>query len=228
MDNLGRHASTSLLAVTDASAAVPPTDPREAAAQAVRRLGHAMVAHDADPDLLWRIARQADATAELLEDAPRRRRPVLALKRQMWEDPPPSGGRMDHFDECIVSGRINPMGMMMDVHRDGERVVGRIHLGSAFEGAPERAHGGVVAAILDDIMGYVLMVQRTPAYTGTLEVRYAAPTPVQTDLVATAQLDRRDGRKLFITSTLADLDGTTLAEGRGLFIAIPPERFREA
>jgi acyl-coenzyme A thioesterase PaaI-like protein len=139
---------------------------------------------------------------------------------------PPDGGHMAHFEECVVSGRANPMGLVMAVHREGDRVVGRLHLGAAFEGAPERAHGGIVAAILDDIMGYALKVHRTPAYTGTLEVRYTAPTPVQADLVASAWLEARDGRKLRIAGRLADADDRTLAEGRGVFIAVPPERFR--
>jgi acyl-coenzyme A thioesterase PaaI-like protein len=205
----------------------PEDDPRELAAAAMRRLGHAMVAHDADEELLRRLARQAHATADVVEASPRRSRDARMLKRQIWEDLPPSGERMAHFDECIVSGPANPMGVLMDVRRAGDRVEGRIHLGAAFEGAPKRAHGGIVAAILDDIMGYVMLVNRTPAFTGTLEVRYAAPTPVQADLLATAWLEGQEGRKIHIASTLADAEGAVLAEGRGLFITIPPERFRD-
>ncbi|HUG83970.1 MAG TPA: hypothetical protein VMM13_05370, partial [Euzebya sp.] len=76
---------------TDAAQATSATahgeDPRRAAAAAMRRLGHAMVAHDTDTDLLRRIAARAAATAEIVEAGPRRRRPVVDLKRQMWESP---------------------------------------------------------------------------------------------------------------------------------------------
>ena len=179
-----------------------------------------MVAHDADDDLLERIARQATSTAAVVEASPRRVRPVEQLKRDLWLDPPADGRAMSHFDECIVSGRINPMGIMMEVSRDGDAAVGRITLGAAFEGAPERAHGGIVASILDDIMGYVLLLQRTAAFTGTLGVRYAAATPVETPLVARAELDWRDGRKIHVTSTLSTAGGDLLAEGTGLFISV--------
>ncbi|MEE8601260.1 PaaI family thioesterase [Euzebya tangerina] len=178
-----------------------------------------MVAFDADEELLERIARQADATSELVEASPRRHRDVSVLKKELWLDPPDDGQPMRHFEECVVSGRINPMGIMMRVHRDGGVAVGRINLGAAFEGAPERAHGGIIAAILDDIMGYVLLLERTAAFTGTLTVRYAAATPVQTELEARAWLDRRDGRKLHLLSRLESGDGQLLAEGTGLFIA---------
>lgn len=203
-------------------------DPRALAATAMRRLNHAMVAHDADAELLGRIAAQAHATADLIEAAPRRQRPIGLLKRQMWESPPPDGEPMAHFDECIVSGTHNPMGIGMTPRRVGDAVEAVVHLGAAYEGAPQRSHGGIVAAILDDIMGYVLLVQRTPAYTGHLGVTYLAPTPVGTEILARAWLVGRDGRKLSIAGSIELPDGTPIAEGTGLFVAIPPERLAGA
>lgn len=190
----------------------------------MRRLGHAMVAHETDDDLLRRIAHQATATAEVVESGTRRRRPIEAMKERLWQDPPDDGDRMAHFEECIVSGQANPMGLMMRVRRSGEAVEGQVNLGAAFEGAPRRAHGGIVAAILDDIMGYVMLIQRTPAYTGTLRIRYAAPIPVEADLIATAWLAERDGRKLSVAAVLATADGDEVAHGDAVFIAIPAER----
>jgi hypothetical protein len=156
-------------------------DPRALAAAAMRRLNHAMVAHDADDGLLRRITAQAHATADVIEGQARRHRPIALLKQQMWESPPPDGAAMQHFAECIVSGAHNPMGIGMTPRRVGDRVEATVHLGPAYEAAPQRAHGGIVAAILDDIMGYVLLVQRTPAFTGHLGVAYRAPTPVGSD-----------------------------------------------
>ena len=76
-----------------------------------------------DPALLLRIAAQAEATAAVVEAGPRRQREILRLKQQMWEDPPPAGERMAHFEECVVSGRANPMGVVMDVRDDTENGV---------------------------------------------------------------------------------------------------------
>lgn len=212
---------------TQESVGLADDDPRVAAASAMRWLGHAMVAFQADDDLLRRIAAQAEATAEVVEAGVRRQRPVVDLKRRMWETVPTTrGARMAHFEECVVSGRANPMGVAMVVRRDDEQVEAEVHLGAAFEGAPRRAHGGIVAAILDDIMGYVLLVLGTPAFTGQLDVTYLAPTPVETDLVARARLDRREGRKLWMIGELSTADGTPIARSAGLFIIVDPERFR--
>jgi acyl-coenzyme A thioesterase PaaI-like protein len=197
--------------------------PRERAAAALRRLGHAVVGHECDPEVLEQVAIRADRIAAEVELGTPRSRPVEQMKRRLWETPPPDGGHMSHFPECVVSGKANPMGIAMDVRREGEEAVAMVRLGPAFEGAPKRAHGGVTAAVFDDVMGYVLVLLRTPAYTGELTVRYHAPVPVREQLSVRARLLRREGRKLWMASEMTCGD-ELLCEAEGLFIAIPPER----
>lgn len=216
------------MSVTIPEGDVPPVPPgerdaRERAAAALRRLGHAVVGHECDPALLEQVAVRADRIAAEVELGTPRSRPVAELKRRMWEDVPPDGGAMSHFAECVVSGRANPMGIAMTVRREGDEAVADVRLGPAFEGAPKRAHGGVVAALFDDIMGYVLVVHRTPAYTGRLTVHYRAPVPMDAPLTLRARLLERDGRKLLIGSQL-HVGDDLLCEADGLFVAIPPER----
>lgn len=226
--------------MTDAAQSSPHGDARDRAAAALRRLGHALVDRDADPALLDRIAELAHRTAATVEAGAARDRPIQLLKRRMWEQPPPSGERMRHFEECIVSGSANPMGAAIEVRREGDEAVADFTLGAAFEGAPQRAHGGVIAAVLDDVMGYVLSILRTPAYTGRLTVHYRAPAPLRVPLTARARLVGRDGRKLHLAAEIrptrltADAvtrvaprpvrDGGVVAEGEGVFILIHKEQ----
>jgi acyl-coenzyme A thioesterase PaaI-like protein len=196
---------------------------REQAAAALRRLGHAVVGHEADAALLLRIAELADSTAAGVETRTARSRPVEVMKRRLWEQPPADGAPMSHFPECVVSGQANPMGVGIHVRRDGEAAVAAFNLGPAFEGAPGRAHGGVVAAVFDDVMGYVLVVHRVPAFTGRLTVNYRAPVPLGVDLSVRARLRNRSGRKLFMVAEMTHGDDV-ICDAEGLFIAIPPER----
>jgi acyl-coenzyme A thioesterase PaaI-like protein len=197
--------------------------PRARAAAALRRLGHAVVGHECDPEVLEQVAVRADRIAAEVELGTPRTRPIERIKRRLWEDLPPDGGPMSHFAECVVSGQENPMGIAIQVRRDGVEAVAVVTLGPAFEGAPKRAHGGITAAIFDDVMGYVLVLQRTPAYTGELTVRYNAPVPVGVELTIRARMRERQGRKLWMTSEMTHGE-ERLCEAEGLFIAIPPER----
>jgi acyl-coenzyme A thioesterase PaaI-like protein len=202
-----------------------PEHPRARAAAALRRLGHAMIGHDADEQLLERVADAADRVATDLEAAPQRRRDMLELKRRMFDVEVPDGERVVHFDECFVSGPFNPMGIAIEVHRDGEEAVARVRLGAAFEGAPGRSHGGIVAAIFDDVLGYLLTFLQEPGFTGELTIRYLAATPIDQALEFRARLVEREGRKLR-TEAVATAGGETVAEAHATFIVIEPSRFR--
>lgn len=211
-----------------ASAAAQDDGSRNRAAAALRRLGHAVVGHDTDVALLERIAELAAETAEIVEQGAARSRPIADIKRRLWEDPPADGAQMSHFAECVVSGKANPMGVAITVRRDGDEAVADFNLGAAFEGAPKRAHGGIIAAIFDDVMGYVLALHRTPAFTGRLTVNYRAPVPIGADMCVRARLLERSGRKLSMTAEMTlptAPQRPVVCDADGLFIAIPPERF---
>jgi acyl-coenzyme A thioesterase PaaI-like protein len=203
----------------------PEQHPRGRAAAALRRLGHVLMRHEADEQLLLQVAAAADRVADDVAAAPPRARDTAALKRRMFDAEVPDGGRMVHFDECFVSGPWNPLGIAMQVRRDGDAAVATVSLGAAFEGAPGRSHGGIVAAIFDDVLGYLLSLHHVPAFTGELSVRYLAPTPLERPITFRAELVGREGRKL-ATRADAHAGGERIATATATFIAVDPARFR--
>lgn len=201
------------------------TPARVEAAELLRRLGHALVGHHADDEVLERIsAAAAPFVAELERSEPRSREQVGSAGSSFAGAPPANGQPLEHFPDCIVSGKANPMGVAIEVTREGDVAVATVTLGSAFEGAPGRSHGGIVAAIIDDIMGYQLSILGEPAFTGTLTVAYRAPTPMGVPLVFRAWSVGRDGRKLSIAADAHHGD-KLIAEAEATFITIPLERF---
>lgn len=184
-----------------------------------------MMANEADTALLGQVARAADRVAEELERQPPRRRNLLETKRRMWENELVEGDKVSHFDECFVSGAQNPMGIAMTAHREGDEMVADVLLGAAFEGAPGRSHGGIVAAIFDDVLGYLTSLTKTPAFTGSLTVNYLAPTPIGQPVQFRARVTGREGRRMF-TEADAHVDGQVIATATATFITVPIEAFR--
>jgi acyl-coenzyme A thioesterase PaaI-like protein len=199
-------------------------DARIAAAEALRQLGHAVVAHEVGDDVFERITDEVRGLLSLVEAAPERHRTPHDMTHAVFVMPPRQGAGRPHFPDCIVTGKANPMGMAADVVRDGEDAVMRTALGPAFEGAPGRAHGGAVAALFDEVMGFVLSIHATPAYTGRLSVTYRAATPLGVELELRARLRSRHGRKLRIEAEARHGD-ELIAEAEGLFVAVDPARF---
>ena len=202
----------------------PASPARIDAAGALRRLGHAVVAHDVGDDVFDRITAEVEGLLAAVEDAPDRLRAPMDMVRSIFVAPPPDGVHHPRFPDSIVTGKANPMGLAAEIGRDGDDAVLRTTLGPAFEGAPGRAHGGTVAALLDEVMGFVLSIHATPAYTGRLTVTYRAPTPLGVELEMRARLKSRHGRKLRIEAE-AHQATTLVAQAEGLFVTVEPERF---
>src|SRR4249919_2105978 len=192
---------------------------REAAAAGLRALSHAFAAHDPDDDTLAAITETANELAHRVDATPTRDR--LALMRNR-PDGSAFGGR--GFEDRAVGGWSNPTSVELEVRYDNDEVVADVVLRRAFEGAPGRAHGGIVAAAFDDVTGFVIGTLQEPAFTGELTVRYVAPVPVDQPLVMRARLDGRERRKLFISGEVRAGD-QVVATCRAIYITVDPSMF---
>jgi acyl-coenzyme A thioesterase PaaI-like protein len=193
---------------------------RMAAAATLRTLNHSFSAHDPDDDALAVVAATATELARRIDDAPMRDR--LALMRSR-PDGSVLGGR--GFEDRAVAGLSNPTSIDLEVRYDeDDEVVARVVLRRAFEGAPGRAHGGIVAAAFDDVTGFVIGKLQEPAFTGELTVRYLAPVPVDEPLEMRARLDGRERRKLFISGE-ARAGELVVATCHAIYITVDPSLF---
>lgn len=204
-------------------------------ARALQRLGHALVAHRIDIATARDITDAADAFHATVSTGPERDRTAeiaanprfaAVLRGEPRLDLGINGEVMDLFRDSIVSGRTNPMGIGLEVRRDGDTAVATTTLGPAFEGAPGRAHGGIIAAILDETMGFVLPLIGDLAYTANLNIDYVGPAPLHQPLTFTAALRDRADRKLWIEATGASLDGV-FVRAEALFLAVDLSTFSQ-
>ena len=196
---------------------------RADAAAALRELNHTFAAHDPDDEQLEEVARDALAIVALL--TPSKRRDRLALMRSAIDAAGfPVSNSGSGFSDRAVGGSANPTSIEGQVTFEPDEVVAHIVLRRAFEGAPGRAHGGIVAAVFDDVTGFVIGQMQEPAFTGELTVRYLAPVPVDQPLEMRARLEGRERRKLFITAE-ARHAGEVIATCRAIYITVDPTKF---
>jgi acyl-coenzyme A thioesterase PaaI-like protein len=200
-------------------------------AAAMQGLGHALVRHHVDTATATEIAeaarkytatvrhgQQRDRATEMLTSP--RVTAALSGRRAVIED----GQDIDLFRDSIVSGRTNPMGIGVHVVRRGDTAVATTTLGPAFEGAPNRAHGGIVSAIIDETMGHVLPIIGEMAYTASLTIDYIGPAPLGVEITFTARLRDRADRKLWIEAVGDSADGV-FVRAEALFLAVDLAKF---
>jgi uncharacterized protein (TIGR00369 family) len=129
---------------------------------------------------------------------------------------------------CFGCGGANPRGMQLTFATNDERqrIVGRFTLGAEYQGGPGFIHGGIIAVLLDEAMGKVCRFSDVRAVTAELTVRYLKPVRVDEEIEIEAYQAERNGRLLVHHGEIRNTDGEILAQGKGRFVVVDPEKFK--
>lgn len=143
--------------------------------------------------------------------------------------PEPGGSLGNHYSGCFACGSDHVDGLHLAATAgEGVDVVSHVEITGAHQGAPGLAHGGLVASVMDETLGFVLWMLGTPGVTARLEVSYRRPVPINRTVVTEARCTGVAGRKVYSYAAmhLDDRDGPLVAEASGLFVIVGEEHFR--
>ena len=132
--------------------------------------------------------------------------------------------RTDHYPFCWGCS-VGGDGLGFDWRLEGDRLHAEHVVREHYQGAPGMAHGGIVAALLDEACGQVARLRVSPAVTSRLEVRYLAPVPVEEPLRISAQVVEVGERRVGAEASILDGDGLVLAHARVDVVLVRPEHF---
>lgn len=128
----------------------------------------------------------------------------------------------DAYYHCFGCGPGHPTGLRVRCFRIDDGVLSPILVPRHYEGPPGAAHGGIVAAYLDEVLaGAVVSTTGCIAVTGELTVRYVRPVPLETPLVGRGRVTGRHGRYVDAEGGIEDLTtADVLATARGRFFHV--------
>jgi acyl-coenzyme A thioesterase PaaI-like protein len=191
--------------------------------EAVRDLVEATVMTDVDPAERGAVAAEVEVLIKRLAVA--ERRDAAWLVRH-------GDGLYEHLTQA-GNGRLNPQAPRLQwLTPDGElaynatpdpetgEVLARCVVTRAHVGPPERTHGGVVATILDHVVGFATAAVDKPGMTAGLDIRYKDATPIGVELIVHARYTHSEGRKHFATGEIV-ANGKVTASALGVFIGHP-------
>jgi acyl-coenzyme A thioesterase PaaI-like protein len=127
-----------------------------------------------------------------------------------------------YADRNFMLGVCNPLAPPMVVENQGDDVVGEVTLSYAYEGPPGAAHGGVVAALIDQIFGSLMVRSDIPSMTGKLTVRYHKPTPLNTKLHLKAWRKEEQGKSILCEAELRS-SGALIASAECMMVKVNNE-----
>jgi acyl-coenzyme A thioesterase PaaI-like protein len=132
---------------------------------------------------------------------------------------------------CFICGLENPVGLHLHIYETEPGVVETTYVApDHFQGYPGVLHGGIVAAIIDEISGRALMgsdpLNPRFMFTAKLEVRYRQNVPIGKPLRIVGKSVRAKARSAEAWAAIYDSErNELLVEGTTLLMNIPDERF---
>lgn len=130
--------------------------------------------------------------------------------------------KLSEHGVCFVCGGANPQGFGVRwwLREDGT-VYTQLSFRLEHQGPPGHAHGGALAAVLDEAMGAAAWASGYKVLAGELRIRYHRLVPLGVQVLVEARVRERQGRKVYTEASIQLPDGTITTSAEGLFIEAP-------
>lgn len=128
---------------------------------------------------------------------------------------------LPNYEGCFICGHASPRSLDLRFFLEGEAVVARLQTDASHAGYPDRVHGGILAALLDETMGWAPSVRFGRFCVAVeLNVRYLKPAPVGALLVVRGKVAGEERRLWEATGEVRSEAGVVYARGRGKYFPL--------
>lgn len=121
-------------------------------------------------------------------------------------------------NKCFVCGPDNPIGLHLSFRLEDGACVSEFTPGENHQGYPGVIHGGMLYAVLDDVMANWLYLRGARAYTAKCEIRYRRPAREGEKLELVGRQTARKRR-------LVEMEGIAKRASDGEVVAIATATF---
>ncbi len=125
---------------------------------------------------------------------------------------------MERANYCFVCSKTNPKGLHIEFsYVDNGIAIAHFALAKEYEGYPGIAHGGILAAILDDAMGNIEYLKGYVAYTMEMHVRYIKSCYIGEELTVRGWVKSIHHKVVETEGDIRDREGVVKVRSRGRY-----------
>ena len=134
--------------------------------------------------------------------------------------------------QCIVCGLYNDASLRTQFLETEDGVlIGVPSVQEKHQSYPNRMHGGIIAALLDEVIGRAVQIAEPDTWgvTGSLETRYIKPVPLDSQIYVVGKITRSVSRlfegegKIYLAET-----GELLALGTAKYMKLSVDKIADA
>lgn len=124
---------------------------------------------------------------------------------------------LKRYSQCFVCGDKNPIGLNVEFYRKEGKVVGEYIAQDRFQGYKNILHGGILSALLDEVMIKSILAQNILTLTCEIKVRFKKPVKIGQRLSLEGKQTEYKGRILLAEGSIRDENGEVVATAEGKF-----------
>jgi len=130
---------------------------------------------------------------------------------------------MKRYPGCFVCGDKNPIGLNVPFYVQGEEVVAEYTATRHFEGYKNILHGGILSALLDEVMIRAVLALEICCVTSEIRVRFRKMVNTGNKLSLVGRLVEDKGRILTAEGKITNQHNQVVAEGEATFVRVRGE-----
>ena len=125
---------------------------------------------------------------------------------------------------CFGCSKRNPLGLHLSFRMENSEVKAPFTPQAEHQGWPGFMHGGLVATMLDEAMGWATMSHGIWAVTGKINVRYRDPVPLFQPVTVVGMIEKNRGRWVTVRAEIRSSTGAVLSEADAIFMRVSGDR----
>jgi uncharacterized protein (TIGR00369 family) len=132
-----------------------------------------------------------------------------------------------NYPHCFVCGDKNTTGLNVAFFYENGKAKAQYTPSRKFEGYKDICHGGILSALLDEVMIYSIKAKGIVTMTVQIEVKFRKPAKIGELLLLEGQITEDKGKIILTEGKIFLEDGTTVAESKGKFFRAEGARKKE-
>ncbi len=110
------------------------------------------------------------------------------------------------------------------INKGNKQFCAKVFFGELAQGPPSHAHGGSMAAVLDEAMGLGAWAAGYSVVAAKITVEYLKMLPLNSVVSVEVMVDRVEGRKVWMKASIINNDNSIISKSEGLYIIVPDDK----
>ena len=124
------------------------------------------------------------------------------------------------YSNCFVCGNKNEYGLKVDFFYDKGLSRAEYVAGEKFQGYKDILHGGIISALLDEVMIKAVIARGILAVTAEIQVKFIKPVRIGEKLLLEGKITGEQKKIFTAEGTVSNAKGEMVAAGKGKFFKV--------